>query len=220
MKNINKNPVAERAIQELEHEILRLDPTGGQITAFQLSAVVSQLNCHIRGSRMSAREMLFQRDQFLNTQLPIEDHKLALQQHQRRLANHQSSASSKAPTCTSRDHCPDISIGDLVYLFNDKNKHKGRDRYLVVSCDGQWCNIWKFVGNQLRSNSYCVKRSECYKVAPHTREPHMDCHDAPGEECEDEPAGLVHCHFQPEVVDDPGHPVDHPPPDHPVYQPP
>ena len=35
----------------------------------------------------------------------------------------------------------------------------------------------------------------------------MDCHDAPGEECEDEPAVLV--------VDDPGHPVDHP-----VYQPP
>ena len=102
---------------------MRLDPTGGQITAFQLSAVVSQLNCRIRGSGMSAREMLFQRDQFLNTQLPIEDHKLALQQHQRRLANHQSSASSKAPTCTSRDHCPDISIGDLVYLFNDKNKH-------------------------------------------------------------------------------------------------
>ena len=48
----------------------------------------------------------------------------------------------------------------------------------------------------------------------------MDCHDAPGEECDDEPAGLVHCHFQPEVIDDPGHPVDHPPPDHPVYQPP
>ena len=106
---------------------------------------MSQLNCRIRGSGMSAREMLFQRDQFLNTQLPIEDHKLALQQHQRRLANHQSSASSsassKAPTCTSRDHCPDISIGDLVYLFNDKNKHKGRNRYLVVSCDGQWCNV-------------------------------------------------------------------------------
>jgi len=34
VKNINKNPVAEKPIQGLEAEILPRDPTGGSITQF------------------------------------------------------------------------------------------------------------------------------------------------------------------------------------------
>ena len=33
VKNINKNPTAERAIQELETEIVRQDPSGGPISS-------------------------------------------------------------------------------------------------------------------------------------------------------------------------------------------
>ena len=51
-----------------------------------------------------------------------------------------------------------------MYLHADRNKTRSRDRYLVISAEGVWCNIRKFVGNQLRSTSYHVKRSECYKV--------------------------------------------------------
>jgi hypothetical protein len=39
-----------------------------------------------------------------------------------------------------------------------------RYRYLVVQVDGLWCDIRKFVGSQLRNNSYRVKLSECYMV--------------------------------------------------------
>ena len=162
VKNINKNPVAERAIQELEQEILRHDPRGGPVTSFQLSVIVSQLNSRIRHSGMSAREMLCQRDQFKNTQLPVHDRTIALDQHQRRLDNHSASASSKAAGRPPRptEH---ISIGDLVYLYCDRNKNAGRNRYLVVSINKPWCKLRKFVGNQLRATSYKVRLAECYK---------------------------------------------------------
>ena len=58
----------------------------------------------------------------------------------------------------------DVTVGDLVYLFVDRNKHHPRDKYSVVSVDASWCNIKKMSGAQLRSSSYRVKRCECYKV--------------------------------------------------------
>ena len=57
-----------------------------------------------------------------------------------------------------------IDVGDLVYLYSDRNKSQARDRYLVTSADQNWCNVHKFKGDQLRNSSYRVKKTECYKV--------------------------------------------------------
>ncbi|KAK3103246.1 hypothetical protein FSP39_017793 [Pinctada imbricata] len=57
-----------------------------------------------------------------------------------------------------------ISVGDLVYLYSDKEKTKARPRYIVVNTNDDWCYIKKFIGNQLRSSSYKIKQSECYRV--------------------------------------------------------
>ena len=46
-KNKNKNPVAEKANQELEIEILKLDPSGKPISAITLTKAVCVLNSHI-----------------------------------------------------------------------------------------------------------------------------------------------------------------------------
>ena len=51
-------------------------------------------------------------------------------------------------------------------MLCDKNKTRARDRYLVASVDGDWCYVKKFTGNQLRSMSYKVRVSECFKVSP------------------------------------------------------
>ena len=59
---------------------------------------------------------------------------------------------------------PSIAIGDLVYLYCDRNKSRGRDRYLVRSIDRAWCKVRKFVGSRLRSTTYRFKKAECYKV--------------------------------------------------------
>lgn len=169
-KNINKNPVAEKAIQELEYELLRQDPLGGKVTDLTLAIATASLNSRIRARGLSSREMWTQRDQFSNEQIPLSDQNLLTVQHQHRLKNHPSSERSKAPASLPRT-VPPITVGDLVYLHSDRNKSRARDRYLVVSMDPPFCNIKKFVGTQLRSSSYRVKISDCFKVPADTPSP-------------------------------------------------
>jgi hypothetical protein len=66
--NTIKNPVAERerAIQELEEEILRHDPVCRAVSPLMLSVATARLTSKIRSRGLSSREMLLQRDQFLN----------------------------------------------------------------------------------------------------------------------------------------------------------
>ena len=166
VKNPNKNPVAERAVQELEEELLRHtgpDPSEQYITPRRLAVATASLNARIRSRGLSAREMWSQRDQFTNDQIPITDHDLIMKQHQERKKNHEHSEASKAPKGRQLPDTP-VSIGDLVYLYSDRNKMRARNRYLVTSTDGLWCSIRKFSGSQLRATSYRIKRSECYRV--------------------------------------------------------
>lgn len=162
-KNPNKNPVAERAVQELENELLRQEPLGSSVSPLTLAVATSALNSRIRSRGLSSREMWTQRDQFSNKQLPLADDHIISLQHEQRLSNHPLSERSKAPG-QSRRPTPLIDIGDLVYLHYDLNKSRARDRYLVVAIDPPFCNIKKFIGSQLRSSSYHVKLSECFKV--------------------------------------------------------
>jgi hypothetical protein len=170
VKAPNKNPVAERAIQELEEEINRTTKPDGLLTAIALNTAVSNLNSRIRSEGLSSREMFFQRDQFTNEQIPVCDKDLIYAKHQRSLTNHGYSEKSKAHGASPRVP-KDIQPGDLVYVYTDRNKHSPRDRYLVTSCDGEWCSIKKFTGNTLRAMSYKVKSSEIYKVPG---DPHVD----------------------------------------------
>ena len=57
-----------------------------------------------------------------------------------------------------------VQVSDLDYITSDCFKTHTRNRYLVASVDGLWCNVRKFAGSQLRSTSYRVKLSECYRV--------------------------------------------------------
>ena len=163
IKNPNKNPVAEKAIGELEQEILKQDPVGGPVTPLTLALAAARLNSRIRGRGLSAREMLMQRSQFTNEQLPFSDQRLIQQQHEQRTTNHPYSEKHKAAGHDAMPS-PDIKVGDIVYLHADKDKNKARDRYIVVSIDGKWCFIRKFTGSQLRSSSYKVKLAECFHV--------------------------------------------------------
>ena len=163
VKNKNKNPVAERAVQELQDELLRQDPLDGYVSQLALSTATANLNARFRSRGLSSREMWYQRDQFSNSQLPVDDRQLITRQNESRSHNHPYSERSKAPRGKIAPS-PGINVGDLIYLYVDRNKSSARDRYLVVSVEGAWCNIKKFSGSQLRNTSYRVKRSECYKV--------------------------------------------------------
>lgn len=166
-KNLNKNPVAEKAIQELEGEILRANSSPHQIlTPMNLAIVTARLNTRIRKRGLSSREMWMQRDQFSNRQIPVEDQKLISSQQIQRSTNHVQSEKAKCPS-NQTPVTPDLKVGDIVYLRKDLNKTNARERYIVVTLEFPWCNIRKFIGNQLRNNSYRVKCSDCFKVTTH-----------------------------------------------------
>ena len=162
-KNRNKNPVAERAVQEFENELLRHDPLGGPVSLLTLAVATANFNARIRSRGLSSREMWTQRDQFSNHQIPLHDQSIIVKQHEQRVTNHTHSEKAKAPI-SSRRPANNITVSDLVYLFSDRNKTRARDRYLVVEVSGSFCKIRKFVGSQLRSTSYRVKTTDCYRV--------------------------------------------------------
>ena len=62
VKNINKNPAAEKCNQELELELLRVDPTGSPVSDTTLQSAVRVLNSRIRNRGLSAREIVLCRD--------------------------------------------------------------------------------------------------------------------------------------------------------------
>ena len=114
VKNPNKNPVAEKAISEIENELLKQEPRGSNISPLILSPL-ARLNSRACHSGLSAREMLTQRNQFTNDQLPITDKDLITQKHNNRRNNHPSCSLSKSYMRGPHQQ-PQLSIGDLVHL--------------------------------------------------------------------------------------------------------
>ena len=163
VKNLNKNPVAEKAILEIEDELLKQEPGGGPLTSVALAIAVARLNTRIRNTGVSAREFWTQRNQYTHEQIPISDQDIMIKKHHIRSENHAYSEASKHKRGKFRTPSQ-VCIGDLVYLFSDEDKLHARNRYLVTSVEGNWCFVKKCVGNQLRANSYKVKCDECYLV--------------------------------------------------------
>ncbi|KAK3108433.1 hypothetical protein FSP39_007884 [Pinctada imbricata] len=117
----------------------------------------------MRSCGLSVRELFTQRNQFTHEQLPLSDRDIIGHKADNRDSNHISSALSKSHMKGPLQKAL-ISVGDLVYLYSDKEKTKARPRYIVVNTNEDWCYIKKFIGNQLRSSSYKIKQSECYRV--------------------------------------------------------
>ena len=157
-KNKNKNPIAEKAVQEFEDELLRQDPERVQVTSAQLAVVIAGLNSRIRNQGLSSREIWTQRDQFSHDQLPLlSDEQYITQQYKNRQRDHRFQ-----PASFKTDN--QISVGDLVYLYADKDKTHSHPRYMVSAIDQEWCFLRKFVGKQLRHNAYKVHRDDCFKI--------------------------------------------------------
>ena len=130
-KNVNKNPVAEKANQELELEILKIDPSGKAISAITLIKAVCVLNTRIRQMGLSAKEMFFGRDQISGERLQFSDDLLGKSQLTSRNQNHSSSAKSKAKG-GSKPPLSGIVIGSVVFVKQEGNKFKSRESYVVT----------------------------------------------------------------------------------------
>lgn len=163
LKNKNKNPIAEKAVKELETELRIRHPDGGTVSKSDLCTATHILNSRIRSRGLSAREIVYQRSQNTGQQLKMDDTELASAQFDQRKDNHGPSARSKVPrgrTCTGNLFKP----GDLVYAKPDGSKHCCRERYMITSSDDNFVYARKFIGNQFRLKQYSFKSSELYKV--------------------------------------------------------
>ena len=94
LKNPNKNPVVDKAIQELECELRESRSDGSKLSRADLALAIHVLNSRIRNRGLSANEILFQRDNVTGAQLQIDDSDLRDSQYSNRCDNHDPSARS------------------------------------------------------------------------------------------------------------------------------
>ena len=163
VKNVNKNPVIDKAIKELIREIQIKSPQGGPLSSTTLELAVAALNSRIRGSGLSAHELWTQRDQVSHVQLPICDKDIIDRQNKTRQDNHKYSEQAKAQgkSCLPE---PRIRIGDLVYIYSDGNKLAPRPRYVVTDIRGHFCTARKMDRTLFASKTYDLRLDEVYKV--------------------------------------------------------
>ena len=64
VENKNKNPVAEKAVRELEEELNRQEPEGHPVSEVGLATATARLNSFFRFSCLSSTEWWTQRNQF------------------------------------------------------------------------------------------------------------------------------------------------------------
>ena len=162
--NKKKNLVVDKGIRELNSEILCLLLEGGPIPPSTLALATSQLYARIRNRGLSAWEILFQCDQYTGDQLDISDLSLAESQVTHRLNNQRHSAKHKSRSDPSAQKA-EISVGSLVYIKEDGNKTKSRDRYIVTDIDKDHCKVQKFTKSHLRLRKYDLKLTEIYPVS-------------------------------------------------------
>ena len=121
------------------------------------------LNTRIRNRGLSAREILFQRDDHTGVQLNFSDDALSQQQLENRQDNHRSSALSQAPKGRHAIRA-DVNVGDLVYIKSDGDKHSAREKYIVVQTDWDHMLAKELKGSQFRSKLYNLRYDEVYPV--------------------------------------------------------
>ena len=130
-KNKNGVAIVDKAIQELQKELVILSPEGKQINNSILSKATLALNSRIRNRDLSAYEIMFCREQNTGSNFNIDDRAIAEKKMKLKIKNHQYSEKSKF----GRYREPDaeiLHVGDFVYLKEDGDKHKLKDLYLVV----------------------------------------------------------------------------------------
>ena len=158
-KNVNKNPVAERAVREVEDEILKIQSADKEITVSLLAQATMAVNNKIRYIGYSANELLTNTNALTGQKLKLEDEDLSNHQFESRQKVHDSSARAKSTFRGAKLINPIVKRGDLVMIKSDKSKHEARKMYVVIDIDEERraAVVQKIVNDQIRNKKYRVK---------------------------------------------------------------
>ena len=174
--NKNSNAVVDKAIQELEREITILHPGEFPINITILAKAVLNLNDRLRrNGNLSARNILFSRDEKLNKNLFLQDERLAQEQ---KITRDEANLKKSHQISTKEM----IDTGDAVMLRQNPKKHLIRDTFIVTSKEKGNLNMKKLTNlqnqhkkTQIRNKTYTVHEHKVFKVQkPISREKNSD----------------------------------------------
>ena len=132
-KNKNSLALADKKMKELEDEIRKLSNNKG-VNVRILAKATTVVNEKIRHQGLSAKEIMFSRDQFSQENLSLNDETIATQKMELRKDKNIDSAKSKAQV--QRPAAPaNASKGQLVFLKHEISKHSRREMYIVLDTD-------------------------------------------------------------------------------------
>ena len=156
--NKNSNAVVDKGMQELEKEITILQPTEKPISIATLSKAVINLNNRLRRSGLlSAKDILFSRDEKRQVNINLDDKLLARQQLESR------EKSNDIINMKNTGKCSDIQPGNSVMLNKNPKKHNVRETFHVLGEDGQKITIKKGKAGT-RNKVYTVLKHDVFKV--------------------------------------------------------
>ena len=157
--NKNGTAVIDKGIQELEREITILHPKETPIDDKTLSKAILNLNDRLRRhGNLSARNILFARDEKVNINLHLDDKKIASEQ-----LNTRQNANSRV----AREHkIDDFEVGEPVMLRDNPKKHNVRDKFIVTDVSNDHIGMQK-ITNHLSSSNNSQLRSKQYRVPKH-----------------------------------------------------
>ena len=125
--------MAEKAIQELKEELVKISPDGSQIEDLILAKATHQLNCKIRHTHRSAKELLMKRNQFTGDNIEVDDKEISDKQFEtRKNKNEQKLSKADKQKEKTEEIQTEYKVGDIIFVISDKNKHKSRDTYIVT----------------------------------------------------------------------------------------
>ena len=120
-------------MKELEDEMRKMNTLGG-INVKILTKATSIVNEKVRHQGLSAKEILFSRDQFSQANLALDDEAIALDKMEKReeknVANAKSQAKLKTPSIPAN-----AIKGQIIFLKHEITKHSKREMYIVLETD-------------------------------------------------------------------------------------
>ena len=181
---INKNGVAivDKAIQELEKEIMKISPEGSQISSSDLARATMALNSRIRNRNLSSHEILFSREQYTGDNIKLDDKDLAEEKKAKKQQNHRYSEKSKF-SGRKEPSGANARKGDRVHIKSEGSKHELRDVYIVLETIADNVSIVKLLhahdpnkATRLGQKKI-INQKEIYLADPSSKKPSVNDDD-------------------------------------------
>ena len=160
--NKNSNAVIDKGIQELEREITAISPGETPIDQTKLAQALMNLNSRLRrNGTLSARSILFSRDDKRMTNIVLDDSKLAEDQL---LTREMNNLKHNEKVKSNNDN---VDVGDHIMLNNNPKKHNIRDMFEVISKENEKITVKKVGGSRkitTRNKLYELPKNHVFKV--------------------------------------------------------